>query len=206
MFRRATRDFEDLVNKGRVTMTTLPAVTAFTPLKGGVPLVQDGQVVGAVGVSGAASADQDDEIAQAATDALAKCGGLETSLNELPAGKVVHIPAQAVSGAFSHGAALFESRGFKVHASRRDGPGEAEVHVADNDIFYVQQGSARFVTGGELVDSHVVAPDEIRGKSILHGEALTLEQGDVVIVPKGVPHLFEQVTAPFVYYVVKSAS
>src|SRR5512134_3135248 len=72
LFRKATRDFETLVNQGRYTMTTLPDVTPFTPLQGGVPIVVDGAVVGAVGVSGAASAKQDDEIAQAAADGFAK--------------------------------------------------------------------------------------------------------------------------------------
>jgi glc operon protein GlcG len=46
------------------------AVTAFTPLQGGVPIVVDKQVVGAIGVSGAASAQQDEEIALAGAKAL----------------------------------------------------------------------------------------------------------------------------------------
>ena len=68
MFRKPTRFFEDVVNKGRITMTTVPAVTTFTPLQGGVPLTIKGEIVGAIGVSGAASAQQDEEIAQAAAD------------------------------------------------------------------------------------------------------------------------------------------
>jgi glc operon protein GlcG len=63
LFKKPTRVFEDLVNGGRTTMVTLPD---FTPLQGGVPVVVDGQVVGAVGVSGAASAQQDEDIANAA--------------------------------------------------------------------------------------------------------------------------------------------
>jgi glc operon protein GlcG len=61
-FKKPTKDFEDIINKGRFTMTALPD---FTPLQGGVPIVQDGQVIGAVGVSGAKSATQDEEIARA---------------------------------------------------------------------------------------------------------------------------------------------
>jgi glc operon protein GlcG len=63
LFKKPTRVFEDLVNGGRTTMVTLPD---FTPLQGGVPLAVGGQVVGAVGVSGAASARQDEDIANAA--------------------------------------------------------------------------------------------------------------------------------------------
>jgi len=63
LFKKPTRVFEDLVNGGRTTMVTLPD---FTPLQGGVPVMFHGRVVGAVGVSGAASAQQDEEIANAA--------------------------------------------------------------------------------------------------------------------------------------------
>jgi len=68
LFRKPTRVFEDIVNNGRTTMVTLPD---FTPLQGGVPIEVQGQVVGAVGVSGAASAQQDDAIARVAARALA---------------------------------------------------------------------------------------------------------------------------------------
>ena len=66
-FRKPTSDFETIVNKGRFTMTALPD---FTPLQGGVPIVVEGQVVGAIGVSGAKSAQQDEEIAKAGASAV----------------------------------------------------------------------------------------------------------------------------------------
>ncbi len=69
IFKKPTRDFEDIINKGRFTMTALPD---FTPLQGGIPLLVDGQVVGAVGVSGAKSAQQDEEVALAGARALAE--------------------------------------------------------------------------------------------------------------------------------------
>ena len=59
LFGRPTGDFEKLIADGRRTMTALPD---FTPLQGGVPLVRDGRVVGAVGVSGVTAA-KDEEIA-----------------------------------------------------------------------------------------------------------------------------------------------
>lgn len=68
MFKRPTKFFEDVINKGRTAMTTL---NDFTPLQGGIPIVVDGQVIGAVGVSGAASAQQDEELAIAGANALA---------------------------------------------------------------------------------------------------------------------------------------
>ena len=75
-FRKPTRVFEDTVNGGRFTMIAVAQVTHFTPLQGGVPIVIGGEVVGAIGCSGAASAKQDDEIAQFAADAIAKSAAI----------------------------------------------------------------------------------------------------------------------------------
>lgn len=68
LFKRPTKFFEDIINKGRTAMTTL---NDFTPLQGGIPIIVDGQIIGAVGVSGAASAQQDEELAIAGAKALA---------------------------------------------------------------------------------------------------------------------------------------
>src|SRR5436189_1505024 len=68
LFKRPTKFFEDVINKGRTAMTTL---NDFTPLQGGIPIMVDGQIIGAVGVSGAASAQQDEELAIAGANALA---------------------------------------------------------------------------------------------------------------------------------------
>ena len=68
LFKRPTKFFEDVINKGRTAMTTL---NDFTPLQGGIPILVDGQIIGAVGVSGAASAQQDEDLAIAGANALA---------------------------------------------------------------------------------------------------------------------------------------
>lgn len=73
-FRRPTRDFENAIVKGG--RTSLVAVDVMTPLQGGVPIVVDGNIVGAIGISGAMSAQQDDDIAVAAASALS--GGAAT--------------------------------------------------------------------------------------------------------------------------------
>ena len=62
VFRKATREFEHAINSGRIAMA---AMEGWTPLQGGVPIIIEGVCVGGVGVSGASSAQQDDEIAQA---------------------------------------------------------------------------------------------------------------------------------------------
>lgn len=196
LFKRPTRDFEQIVNDGRTTMVGLSAIVGFTPLQGGVPLIIDGQVVGAIGVSGAASAQQDDEIAQAAGDRFGTRGAGVA---------VLHVPRREVTRAFQQGAPLQETAGYKVHASRRDRAGEAEVHLRDSDVFYVLDGSASLVTGGTLVNARETAEDEIRGTHIDGGAERRIGRGDVVVVPQGVPHWFKAVSAPVTYLVVKSS-
>jgi len=116
---------------------------------------------------------------------------------------VTYIPASKVAAAFERGVPLVETAGYKVHASRREAPGMAEVHVRDTDVIYVLEGTATLITGGEVVDGKTIAPDEIRGASIRGGTEQHLFKGDVFIVPNGVPHLFKELQAPFLYYVVK---
>src|SRR5215207_3077803 len=69
LFKRPTKAFEDIIKNGRTAMIALPDAY-FTPLQGGVPITVDGQVVGGVGVSGASSAQQDEELALAGANAV----------------------------------------------------------------------------------------------------------------------------------------
>src|SRR5262245_46530261 len=62
LFKKPTKAFEDIIKNGRTAMVSLPD-SFFTPLQGGVPITIDGQIVGGIGVSGAASAQQDEELA-----------------------------------------------------------------------------------------------------------------------------------------------
>jgi mannose-6-phosphate isomerase-like protein (cupin superfamily) len=119
---------------------------------------------------------------------------------------VTHIPALRVTAAFAKGEPLLETASYKVHASLREGPGKAEVHLRDTDIIYVLEGTATIVTGGRVVNGETTAADEIRGSSLEGGAEQRLIEGDVFIVPHGVPHLFARVEAPFRYYVVKATA
>lgn len=64
--RRETKGYEDMVNGGRSAFLSAPLLTS---LEGGVPLLVDGQVIGAVGVSGV-KAEQDAQVAKAGIAAL----------------------------------------------------------------------------------------------------------------------------------------
>lgn len=66
LFQRPSKALEDVIISGRTTLlSVVPA-----PLQGGEPIVVDGQIVGAIGVSGAASAVRDQVIAAAGAAAL----------------------------------------------------------------------------------------------------------------------------------------
>ncbi len=201
-FRRPTRDFENAIAKGR---TSLVAVDVMTPLQGGVPITIDGQVVGAIGISGAMSAQQDDDIATLAAQSSMRgtAAPAQTAGARATEGGVIFKDAAETAAAFAKGIPLFETGAYKIHASRREAAGMAEIHTRDTDIVYVLEGTATFVTGGTMVEAKTTAPDEIRGARIDGGTTRSLEKGDLVVVPNGVPHWFKEVKGPFLYYVVK---
>jgi glc operon protein GlcG len=211
LFKKPTRFFEELINKGRTAMT---AVDGFTPLIGGIPIVVDGQVVDGVGVSGAASANQDEELALAGANAL--MGGQPkaeaTPMSKEKPGSVMapetaqsatFVDPKKVSAAFAKGMPLLETAGYKVHASRRVEPGQAEIHTLDTDVIYVVDGSATLVTGGKAVDTKEIAPNEIRGTKIEGGEEHQITKGEVIVIPNGVPHQFTAVSGELHYFVCK---
>ncbi|RTL81302.1 MAG: heme-binding protein [Hyphomicrobiales bacterium] len=66
LFRRPTKALEETVAGGRVALLSLPHIT---PVEGGLPLLHEGQVVGAIGVSGVQSFE-DGIVARAGADAL----------------------------------------------------------------------------------------------------------------------------------------
>jgi glc operon protein GlcG len=65
-FQRPTKALEDTVTGGRMVLLAVPGVT---PVQGGVPILHGGTIIGAVGVSGATS-QQDEQIATAGINAL----------------------------------------------------------------------------------------------------------------------------------------
>ena len=69
LFRMPTLKFEDITRGGRVSMLK---IEGFMPMQGGIPIKIDGHVIGAIGVSGASSAPQDEEIAIAGADVYNK--------------------------------------------------------------------------------------------------------------------------------------
>ena len=198
IFKHPTKAFEDTIKNGRTAMV---ALADFTPLQGGVPLMIGEDVIGAIGVSGAASAQQDEEIAQsgAAAAKLLKLGMAGVALTR----KVTFIDSRLVAAGFEKGTVLVSTGNYMVHASHREMDGLAEIHTLDTDLVYVLEGSAVFVTGGSVPDAKTIEPNELRGSKIVGGESRRIAKGDVIVVPAGIPHMFTDVRGSLNYYVVK---
>ena len=174
LFRRPSKDFEDQAAGGRPSALHLAGAV---PLQGGMPITIDGQVVGAVGVSGASSAPEDQELSEIGQRAAESAAGTP------PAPEAArYFPHQAVREKFATGGLLVDTPGYQVDAGRRTAPGEVELHEDVVDIMHVVEGTARVVAGD---DTHELA------------------EGDVLVIPNGVPHQFVDVSEPFLYFVAK---
>jgi len=80
-FKRPSKSLEDALAGGRQAILGIPGAT---PVEGGIPLVIDGKIVGAVGVSGAKSSE-DAQCSQAGVDSLGKQPGAPAAKPPTPA-------------------------------------------------------------------------------------------------------------------------
>ena len=185
IYRRPSKDFEDQASGGRASALHLARAV---PLQGGIPIVHDGHVIGAVGVSGASSADEDQELAVTGAEALAA--------QNRSANGAAFFDERAVSAKFATGGLLLD-------AGRREAPGEVEYHAHTVDVMHVVEGSATVLTGGEMLGVRSAGDGELRAESVTGAHSHELSAGDVLAVPAGVPHQFTRVSDPFLYFVMK---
>jgi uncharacterized protein GlcG (DUF336 family)/uncharacterized RmlC-like cupin family protein len=144
IYRRPSRDFEQQAASGRASALHLARAV---PLQGGMPILEDGYVVGAIGVSGASSADEDQELAEIGADAAASNGN----------GKATFFPRTVVEAG---GGILLDARRYKLDAGLRTAPGDTELHERDVDVMHVIQGTATITTGDDehrLTEGDVLA-------------------------------------------------
>jgi gluconolactonase len=135
LFKRPTKGFEETIKNGRTSLLALPD-DYFTPLQGGVPLMVNGQIVGGIGVSGAASAQQDEEVATAGANVLAVT---KTSVN---------VSGGAVSPD--------EGKRLLAHSSGRDKP-EAMIDLGSIDGVRAVKGEWRY-SDTKIVEADFRAP------------------------------------------------
>jgi glc operon protein GlcG len=125
IFRKPTREFEEIVRSGRTPMLALSDRVGFTPLQGGLPIVVAGEVVGAIGVSGAASAQQDEELALAGATAVARARDSATTPN--PSADPAHAPSRAAPPDF-----MLVSSGASSAATPSESAGTPDAKVLVN--------------------------------------------------------------------------
>jgi mannose-6-phosphate isomerase-like protein (cupin superfamily) len=95
--------------------------------------------------------------------------------------------------------------GANVYIVRRDKTGDAELHMALNDIFVVKSGHAKITVGGQITGNRETAPTEWRGGDISGGTDYSLAPGDVLFIPAGVPHkVLVPAKATITYVTVKT--
>jgi uncharacterized protein GlcG (DUF336 family)/mannose-6-phosphate isomerase-like protein (cupin superfamily) len=195
IYRRPSKDFEDQAANGRPSALHLAQAV---PLQGGIPILFDGRVVGAIGVSGASSADEDQELAVIGAAAVTAAVAANGDRNG-----AAFFSGADVKRRFETGGLLLDEKRYKIDAGRRNAPGEVEYHERVVDVMHVLEGTATVVAGGEMVDAREVGPGEVRARTTDGGTAHSLAEGDVLAIPSGVPHQFVEVSDPFLYFVVK---
>jgi uncharacterized protein GlcG (DUF336 family)/uncharacterized RmlC-like cupin family protein len=194
LFRRPSKVFEDQASGGRPSALHLARAV---PLQGGVPIAVEGTVAGAIGVSGASSADEDEELAAVGVDAVGE------ALSRGERKEAVYFSSSEVRDKFGTGGLLLDTQRYKIDAGRRNAAGEVEYHERVVDVMYVVEGTATVVTGGDMVEPRQTGPGELRAQTVEGGTTHSLREGDVLAIPNGVPHQFVEVSDPFLYYVVK---
>jgi len=86
----------------------------------------------------------------------------------------------------------------------REKPPTAEVHDASDDVYYVLEGSATLTMGGKLDSgAHEIEPGEWRAKTIVGGQNYDIRKGDLVVVPRGTPHMRSTVGKTFSMILIK---
>ncbi|MET0624009.1 MAG: hypothetical protein ABW250_13575 [Pyrinomonadaceae bacterium] len=79
----------------------------------------------------------------------------------------------------------------------------AEIHDASDDVYYVLEGTATLTLGGRLEAPKEIEPGEWRGPRIEGGKNFDVKKGDLVIVPRGTPHMRSTAGKDFAMILIK---
>jgi mannose-6-phosphate isomerase-like protein (cupin superfamily) len=95
---------------------------------------------------------------------------------------------QAAKATGGSGTTLGDYQSHAIKLSVRTATGGAEIHAHYDDIFFVTGGSAKLVTGGNVIHAKTDGEGETKGSGIENGKSETIAKGDVVHIPAGLPH------------------
>ena len=79
----------------------------------------------------------------------------------------------------------------------------AEIHDASDDVYYVLEGTATLTLGGKLEAPKEIEPGEWRGPRIEGGQNVDVKKGDLIVVPRGTPHMRSTVGKDFAMILIK---
>jgi quercetin dioxygenase-like cupin family protein len=123
---------------------------------------------------------------------------------------VVYVAHDKVAATLKKAGPLADGPNLRVSGGYRTGPyapadyrPDVEIHANEADLFYVIEGTATEVLGGNVIGGKETAPGQIRGSKIEGGRTYHLAKGDVMWVPAGVPHWFPEIPEPLSYLLVK---
>jgi mannose-6-phosphate isomerase-like protein (cupin superfamily) len=85
---------------------------------------------------------------------------------------------------------LLQLAPYNVSIEYRVAVGNAAVHEHDAELFYVIEGTATIVTGGQLVNPMRTNAENLTGTGVTGGTMQRVTKGDFVLVPDGSPHWF----------------
>jgi mannose-6-phosphate isomerase-like protein (cupin superfamily) len=78
--------------------------------------------------------------------------------------------------------------GHSVYLVLRGKTAEAEFHETEEDVYIVQRGHGTFILGGEMVDPKQMPRKQRRSASIRGGTRTDMRPGDILHVPRAIPH------------------
>lgn len=80
---------------------------------------------------------------------------------------------------------------------------KAEWHDLTDDLYLVVAGSARFRTGGTIINPQRLNENDIVGDSIQDGVDHQIKQGDILLIPTKTPHQLDATDSEITYLLVK---
>lgn len=118
---------------------------------------------------------------------------------------VTFIPRDAVEAALHSktDGPLFKRPDLVVQGCFRDKPGVIEIHQTLTNIFYITDGEATLVIGGESKGAKPTSPGQLHGGDLTGATTYHAVKGDVFVIRPGVPTWFKAVPKSVSYYVVQ---
>lgn len=90
-------------------------------------------------------------------------------------------------------APLFPMPPYTANIEYRTAVAAAAVHETEAELFYVIDGGATMVVGGQLTESQRTNAQNLTGKAITGGVSQKVTKGDFMLVPAGSPHWFSAI-------------